>query len=91
MMRFRLKLAELSVKIFSFEKMQIVFQVAAGDPQCIGKLGYEDFRRVWLGVRRWLEIFIKFDKDKSGKFDVYELRSALRHAGMNLSTKALKV
>jgi hypothetical protein len=67
------------------------FLVAAGDPGCIGKLGYEDFRRVWIGVRKWLEIFIKFDKDKSGKFDVYELRSALRHAGMNLSTTALKV
>ncbi|CBY10105.1 unnamed protein product [Oikopleura dioica] len=74
---------------FSIETCRAL--VAAGDPGCIGKLGYDDFRRVWIGVRKWLEIFIKFDKDKSGKFDVYELRSALRHAGMNLSTTALKV
>jgi len=65
--------------------------IAAGDPECRGKLNFNAFKNVWLGVRKWMETFIAFDKDNSGSFDAFELRDALRSTGMVLSTRVLTV
>jgi len=52
-----------------------------------GKLGYEDFKTMWADLRRWKKIFNEFDKDRSGHFNSFELREALRSAGINVSNK----
>ena len=43
------------------------------------------FPEIWLNVRTWLDIFMKFDNDVSGKFDAFELRQALAYAGIHIS------
>lgn len=65
--------------------------VAAGDEVYRGKLNYNSFKTVWLGVRKWIETFFQFDKDRSGTLDCFELRDAFRSAHMVLSTKLLEV
>ena len=60
-------------------------KVAAGDENVRGKLNFPDFKKVWLGVRKWMETFIEFDKDNSGTFDCFEIRDALQSVGIVLS------
>uniref|UniRef100_H2YVE8 Uncharacterized protein n=1 Tax=Ciona savignyi TaxID=51511 RepID=H2YVE8_CIOSA len=52
-----------------------------------GKLDYEEFKALWVRVRKWINIFKKYDKDNSGNFDTYELREALSNAGYSLSSR----
>lgn len=59
--------------------------IALMDDTKSGKLDYEEFKKLWTTVRSWIGIFHKYDKDKSGTFDMYELRSALRSAGFQLN------
>lgn len=83
------KCYDLSGSTFELETCRAL--VAAGDAVCRGKLNYNSFKAVWLGVRKWMETFFQFDKDKSGTLDCFELRCAFRSAGMVLSTKSLEV
>ncbi|KAI0207977.1 Calpain small subunit 1 [Lamellibrachia satsuma] len=59
--------------------------VAMMDVDQSGKLGYDEFRILWSGVKLWKTVFKKFDKDQSGTFNSYELRQALRATGFTVS------
>uniref|UniRef100_H2YVE4 Uncharacterized protein n=1 Tax=Ciona savignyi TaxID=51511 RepID=H2YVE4_CIOSA len=61
--------------------------VALMDVTNSGKLDYEEFKALWVRVRKWINIFKKYDKDNSGNFDTYELREALSNAGYSLSSR----
>ncbi|XP_078483722.1 calpain-9-like isoform X2 [Ciona intestinalis] len=61
--------------------------VALMDVTNSGKLDYDEFKALWVRVRKWINIFKQFDKDGSGNFDSYELRDALSHAGYSLSSR----
>ncbi|XP_039249670.1 calpain-9-like isoform X2 [Styela clava] len=52
-----------------------------------GRLDYDEFKNLWVRVRKWINIFKDYDKDGSGCFDSYELRQALEHAGYSLSCR----
>lgn len=50
-----------------------------------GKLGYDEFKKLWGELRQWKKIFREFDTDGSGTLNSYELRQSLNSAGMRVS------
>lgn len=59
--------------------------VAMMDVDRSGKLGYEEFKKLWTDLRLWKSVFKQFDKDKSGNFNSYELRMAFHSVGFRVS------
>lgn len=59
--------------------------VAMMDVDQSGKLGFEEFKVLWNDLRLWKTVFKKFDTDKSGNFNSYELRQTLREIGFSVS------
>ncbi|XP_051024758.1 calpain-9 isoform X2 [Acomys russatus] len=56
-----------------------------------GKLGFEEFRVFWDKLKHWMNLFVQFDVDKSGTMSSYELRTALKSAGFQLSGHLLQL
>uniref|UniRef100_A0A3B3TAE2 Calpain-1 catalytic subunit n=1 Tax=Paramormyrops kingsleyae TaxID=1676925 RepID=A0A3B3TAE2_9TELE len=50
-----------------------------------GKLGLTEFHVLWEKIKRYLTVFRKFDLDKSGTMNTYELRLALESSGFKLT------
>jgi calpain len=46
-----------------------------------GKLGFDEFKKLWTDIRHWKAVFKQFDKDGSGSFNSYEMREAFRDIG----------
>uniref|UniRef100_A0A1I8GE46 Calpain-3 n=1 Tax=Macrostomum lignano TaxID=282301 RepID=A0A1I8GE46_9PLAT len=61
--------------------------VAMMDADQSGKLGFQEFKTLWSSLRLWKTAFKKFDEDKSGNFNSYELRQALKTVGYRVSNK----
>merc|ERR1711893_416547 len=59
--------------------------VAMMDTDRSGKLGYDEFKKLWTDLRLWKGTFKQFDKDRSGNFNSYELRQAFRSVGFRVS------
>lgn len=59
--------------------------VAMKDVDRSGKLGYDEFKRLWSDIRVWKLAFKNQDKDKSGTFNSFELRETLREIGVSVS------
>ncbi|KAM4611413.1 calpain-9 [Polymixia lowei] len=56
-----------------------------------GKLEFQEFKIFWEKMKKWIMLFLSFDTDRSGKMSSYELRIALKAAGMHLNTKLLQL
>ncbi|KAM9018294.1 calpain-9 isoform 4-T5 [Ara ararauna] len=56
-----------------------------------GKLEFNEFKAFWEKMKKWINIFLQFDFDKSGSMSSYELRSALKAAGYQLSNYLLQL
>ncbi|XP_008844008.1 calpain-9 [Nannospalax galili] len=56
-----------------------------------GKLEFEEFRVFWDKLKRWMNLFLQFDVDKSGTMSSYELRTALKAAGFQLNSHLLQL
>ncbi|XP_021075816.1 calpain-9 isoform X2 [Mus pahari] len=56
-----------------------------------GKLEFEEFRVFWDKLKHWMDLFLQFDVDKSGTMSSYELRTALKAAGFQLSGHLLQL
>ncbi|CAB3374133.1 Hypothetical predicted protein [Cloeon dipterum] len=65
--------------------------VAMMDTDRSGKLGYEEFKTLWLDVCNWRRVFKEFDKGRSGMLSDFELRDALASAGYQLNCRILNV
>ena len=50
-----------------------------------GKLGFEEFKQLWMDLRKWKAVFKDFDKNNSGTLSTYELRSAFHASGKSVS------
>lgn len=61
--------------------------VAMKDVDRSGKLGYEEFKKLWNDLRIWKTAFKKQDTDKSGNFNSFELRQTLSEIGIRLSNQ----
>ncbi|CAB1413605.1 unnamed protein product [Pleuronectes platessa] len=56
-----------------------------------GKLEFQEFKVFWEKMKKWIMLFLSFDTDRSGKMSSYELRIALKAAGMHLNNKLLQL
>ncbi|XP_040892989.1 calpain-9 isoform X2 [Toxotes jaculatrix] len=56
-----------------------------------GKLEFQEFKVFWEKMKKWIMLFLSFDTDRSGKMSSYELRSALKAAGMHLNNQLLQL
>ncbi|PCH38259.1 EF-hand [Wolfiporia cocos MD-104 SS10] len=56
-----------------------------------GTIGFTEFSGLWNYIKQWQDIFRRFDKDRSGSIEGYELAEALRSFGYNLSPAILTI
>ncbi|XP_074025154.1 calpain-9 isoform X2 [Numenius arquata] len=56
-----------------------------------GKLEFNEFKVFWEKMKKWINIFLQFDFDKSGSMSSYELRGALKAAGYQLNNHLLQL
>ncbi|KAM4023088.1 calpain-9 isoform 1-T1 [Anomaloglossus baeobatrachus] len=56
-----------------------------------GTLGFEDFKIFWDKLKNWISLFMQFDVDNSGTMSSYELRLALKAAGIQLNNTILQL
>jgi len=60
------------------------------DADKTGKLGFDEFKELWLTLRDWRKKFAKYDRDNSGDMSTFELREALKDVtGINVSNSVL--
>ncbi|XP_018913124.1 calpain-B isoform X3 [Bemisia tabaci] len=65
--------------------------IAMTDVDRSGKLGFEEFRQLWIDIKHWKEVFKLYDKSNSGYLSAFELRQALNSAGYHLNNHILNV
>ncbi|XP_033480986.2 calpain-9 [Epinephelus lanceolatus] len=56
-----------------------------------GKLEFQEFKVFWEKMKKWIMLFLSFDTDRSGKMSSYELRIALKAAGMQLNSQLMQL
>ncbi|XP_066260253.1 calpain-B-like isoform X4 [Euwallacea similis] len=65
--------------------------IAMMDTDRSGKLGYDEFKSLWVSLRNWKNVWSLYDMDKSGTFSGFELRNALESAGYRLNNRVVNV
>ncbi|XP_068606996.1 calpain-9 [Brachionichthys hirsutus] len=56
-----------------------------------GMMEFQEFKVFWEKMKKWIMLFLSFDTDRSGKMSSYELRSALKAAGIQLNNELLQL
>ncbi|CAJ0966938.1 unnamed protein product [Ranitomeya imitator] len=74
---------DLRTKGFSVESCRSMVNLMDKDGN--GKLGMVEFNVLWNKIKNYLTVFRKFDMDKSGSMNAYEMRLAVEFAGFKLS------
>lgn len=64
--------------------------VALMDADLNGYLSFEEFKKLWMELRLWKTIFKKFDLDRTGTLDAFELRTVMRAIGIHVSNRIYK-
>ncbi|XP_065562640.1 calpain-B-like isoform X7 [Artemia franciscana] len=72
-----------------FSKDTCRSMIAMLDVDHSGRLGYEEFRKLWSNIVTLKGIFKEYDADESGTLSTMELRSALAAAGYRVNFKIL--
>ncbi|KAF7480845.1 Hypothetical predicted protein [Marmota monax] len=81
-------------KDLKFKKLSLISCrniISLMDTSGNGKLEFSEFLVFWDRLKQWINLFIQFDVDKSGTMSSYELRTALRAAGFQLSSRLLQL
>ncbi|KAM6176578.1 calpain-9 isoform 3-T3 [Erethizon dorsatum] len=81
-------------KDFKFKKLSLISCkniISLMDTRGNGKLDFSEFRVFWDKLKQWTNLFLQFDVDKSGTMSSYELRTALKAAGFQLSSHLLQL
>lgn len=65
--------------------------VAMMDTDLSGKLGFDEFRKLWADIQSWKDVFHRYDYDNSGCLNTIELRAALHSAGYRVNLRVLRV
>jgi len=63
--------------------------IAMLDQDHSGKLGFEEFKKLWSDIQTWKNTFKMYDRDQSGSLSTLELRAALHAAGYRLNYRVL--
>ncbi|XP_033832894.1 calpain small subunit 1-like [Periophthalmus magnuspinnatus] len=79
---------EIGTDGFSIETCRSM--VAVMDSDSTGKLGFHEFKFLWGNIKKWQGIFMKYDRDRSGRISSHELAGALAEAGFRLNDPAKK-
>uniref|UniRef100_A0A4W6G785 Calpain 9 n=1 Tax=Lates calcarifer TaxID=8187 RepID=A0A4W6G785_LATCA len=93
--------ADFLIRIFSEKRAGIKFDglslstchsiINLMDVDNTGMLEFQEFKVFWEKMKKWIMLFLSFDTDRSGKMSSYELRIALKAAGMQLNNKLLQL
>ncbi|XP_009944194.1 PREDICTED: calpain-9 isoform X2 [Leptosomus discolor] len=81
-------------KNIKFKKLSLISCrniISLMDTSGNGKLEFSEFKVFWEKLKKWINIFLQFDFDKSGSMSSYELRSALKAAGYQLNNYLLQL
>ncbi|XP_006750612.1 calpain-9, partial [Leptonychotes weddellii] len=81
-------------KDLQFKKLSLISCkniISLMDTSGNGKLEFGEFTVFWDKLKKWTNLFLQFDTDKSGTMSSYELRSALKAAGFQLSHHLLQL
>ncbi|XP_036420969.1 calpain-1 catalytic subunit-like [Colossoma macropomum] len=79
------RLGDLKTDGFSLEACKSIVELLDTDGS--ERLGLVEFQILWNKLKKWMESFCKFDLDKSGTMNSYEIRLALESAGYELNNK----
>ncbi|XP_066534620.1 calpain small subunit 1b [Hoplias malabaricus] len=80
---------ELKTDGFSIESCRSM--VAVMDSDSSGRLGFEEFKYMWNNIKRWQNVYIKYDADRSGTIGPTELPGAFRAAGFPLNDQMFQM
>uniref|UniRef100_A0A8C8MK52 Calpain 9 n=1 Tax=Oncorhynchus tshawytscha TaxID=74940 RepID=A0A8C8MK52_ONCTS len=87
--------ADFIIRIFSEKAAGTMYDIYMFDESIqvdnSGQLEFQEFKVFWEKMKKWIMLFISYDTDRSGKMSSYELRIALKAAGMHLNTKLLQL
>uniref|UniRef100_A0A4W5S0B7 Calpain 9 n=1 Tax=Hucho hucho TaxID=62062 RepID=A0A4W5S0B7_9TELE len=92
--------ADFIIRIFSEKAAGTMYDIYMFDEHTFvhillvdnsGQLEFQEFKVFWEKMKKWIMLFISYDTDRSGKMSSYELRIALKAAGMHLNTKLLQL
>uniref|UniRef100_A0A8C4Q973 Sorcin n=1 Tax=Eptatretus burgeri TaxID=7764 RepID=A0A8C4Q973_EPTBU len=72
---------------FSLETCRIM--IAMLDRDMSGKLGFNEFKELWVCVNGWKQHFMANDTDRSGSVEANELMQAFSNMGYRMSPQAL--
>ncbi|KAJ0063353.1 hypothetical protein NL108_000304, partial [Boleophthalmus pectinirostris] len=61
------------------------------DTQGIAKLNWPEFQGLWDKIRRWTDIFLVFDKNKSQRLEYQEVGPALKAAGISVDDVVMQL
>ncbi|NP_057536.1 calpain-9 isoform 2 [Homo sapiens] len=81
-------------KDIKFKKLSLISCkniISLMDTSGNGKLEFDEFKVFWDKLKQWINLFLRFDADKSGTMSTYELRTALKAAGFQLSSHLLQL
>nr|XP_033809969.1 calpain-1 catalytic subunit [Geotrypetes seraphini]XP_033809970.1 calpain-1 catalytic subunit [Geotrypetes seraphini]XP_033809971.1 calpain-1 catalytic subunit [Geotrypetes seraphini] len=76
---------DLRTKGFCLESCRSMVNLMDKDGN--GKLGLVEFNVLWTKIKNYLNVFRKFDLDKSGSMSAYEMRMAVESAGFKLNNR----
>ncbi|XP_066235225.1 calpain-9 isoform X1 [Saccopteryx leptura] len=81
-------------KDIKFKKLSLISCkniISLMDTSGNGKLEFDEFKVFWGRLKAWTSLFLQCDADRSGTMSSYELRTALRDAGFQLSNHLLQL
>ncbi|KAM8818719.1 calpain-9 isoform 2-T2 [Rhynchonycteris naso] len=81
-------------KDIKFKKLSLISCkniISLMDTSGNGKLEFDEFKVFWNRLKAWTSLFLQCDADRSGTMSSYELRTALRAAGFQLSNHLLQL
>ncbi|XP_030007070.1 calpain-9 isoform X2 [Sphaeramia orbicularis] len=61
------------------------------DSQGIAQLNWMDFQSLWDKIRRWTDIFLVFDKNKTQRLEYQEVAPALKAAGITVDDLVMQL
>ncbi|KAF8635583.1 hypothetical protein AX15_000233 [Amanita polypyramis BW_CC] len=56
-----------------------------------GSINFNEFVGLWKYIKDWQNVFVHFDRDRSGSIDEHEMRNALTQFGYNLPSQTLNL
>uniref|UniRef100_A0A3P9MQ04 Grancalcin n=1 Tax=Oryzias latipes TaxID=8090 RepID=A0A3P9MQ04_ORYLA len=74
---------------FSLESCRIM--IAMLDRDYTGKMGFNEFKELFVALNGWKQNFMMFDQDRSGTVEPRELSQAINAMGFRVSPQALNV